>query len=63
MHGRCHALRHCHDVGWPQTPAEGEKRKEIMTRSGWLIILVIVLVAAWFAYTRTHPAPLPNFHW
>ena len=47
----------------PQTPAEGEKRKEIMTRSGWLIILVIVLVAAWFAYTRTHPAPLPNFHW
>ncbi len=34
-----------------------------MTRSGWLILLIIVVVAAWFAYTRTHPAALPNFHW
>ncbi len=34
-----------------------------MTRSGWLILLIIVVVLAWVAYTRMHPASLPNFHW
>ncbi len=38
-------------------------QENLMSRSGWLILLIIVVVAAWFAYTRTHPAALPNFHW
>jgi len=34
-----------------------------MTRSAWLIILLIIVVVAWVAYNRMHPAGLPNFHW
>jgi hypothetical protein len=36
-----------------------------MTRSTWVFILLVVVVAlvAWAAYTRTHPGTLPNFHW
>lgn len=37
-----------------------------MTRSTWLIVLLVVVgvaVVAWVAYTRTHPTALPNFHW
>ena len=36
-----------------------------MTRSAWLTIALIVIVVgiAWVAFTRTHPAGLPNFHW
>ena len=36
-----------------------------MTRSAWMFVLLVVVVAAvaWLAYTRTHPAALPNFHW
>ena len=34
-------------------------------RSKWLFVLLIVIVAvaAWVEYARMHPAPLPNFHW
>jgi len=34
-------------------------------RSGLLILLVIAIVAviALMAYSRMHPAALPNFHW
>ena len=33
--------------------------------SVWVIILLAAIVAlvALVAYTRMHPAPLPNFHW
>jgi uncharacterized membrane protein len=36
-----------------------------MTRSGLLILLIIAIVAmiALMAYSRMHPADLPNFHW
>ena len=34
-----------------------------MSRSTWLIILLIVIVVAFLAYTRMHTAGLPNFHW
>ena len=36
-----------------------------MTRSKWPFVLLIVIVAvlAWVAYSRMHPGPLPNFHW
>ena len=36
-----------------------------MSRSAWMFVLLVVVVAvvAWLAYTRTHPAALPNFHW
>jgi len=36
-----------------------------MTRSAWLLIFLIAVVAlvAFVAYSRTHPAGLPNFHW
>ena len=36
-----------------------------MKSSVWLFILLVVIVAlvAWVAYTRMHPAALPNFHW
>ena len=34
-----------------------------MTRSTWLIILLIVVVVAFLGYSRMHPAGLPNFHW
>ena len=37
-----------------------------MTGSKWpfVLLIVIVAVAAWVAYTHfTHSAPLPNFRW
>jgi hypothetical protein len=38
-----------------------------MSRNKWpfVLLIVIVAVAAWVAYTRyfTHSGPLPNFHW
>jgi hypothetical protein len=36
-----------------------------MTRSTWLTILLVVIIAvvAFAVYTRMHPAALPDFHW
>ena len=36
-----------------------------MTRSTWVFILLVVVVVlvAWIAYTRAHTGTVPNFHW
>jgi len=40
-----------------------EEQENLVPRSTWLIAILIVVVVAFLAYTRTHPAGLPNFHW
>jgi hypothetical protein len=39
--------------------------EELMSRSTWLTILLVVIGAfvAFAVYSRMHPGALPNFHW